>query len=888
MKYLKVSIAVVFLCMLFPVMAYGQESEETISELGSIEEFQEWISSDAVPYSTLSFVRRVGRIVGVDRVSYFSMMKINGELAYCIEPNVYAATGQEYTVDWGKISEKQKQQLFRITNVGYGNFGHDGDEWFIATQLAIWRALGITHLSAQTMDKEPWDVSSEIAEIEWMANNFEKSASFSGQTLKMDLGIPKTITDTNGVLSQFEVNSVQGVEITQNQNQLTLTITSMNYQKSISDSKGLKTGGLVYVYPEKQAVYMVHRSAEPVSYELNLSLNTGNLIIYKQDELGNSALGRHVFEIRNQENELVEINGSNELVAENGKIELMNELPKGRYTLKEIRTVYPYELSDQVIEFEIETDQENEITFVNEFQNVSLRILKKDKSSLKLLDGAEFVVSLMQDDKWVDIVQKEAEDGMLELNDLKYGQKVKVCEVKAPAGYEISEPACQIVEMKPEENQILEIEFLNDLRQIDLHILKRDAETKELLKGAEFEISTHVQDDLWNVIKTGITDQQGLLVEGLDYGQEIKVCEIKAPEGYKLSEQPCQIIQLETEKESIEVEFENELRDIYLRIVKADEDTKELLNGVEFRIQSQSDEQLKKTGEQKLLLPESWQKKAVTLYADKEKTVSLGRFDVDEHGQIDVSHINTFGEVIVFDEEENELVRELKDMDGIIEVGPFEYGQTVEVCEVFPHEGYELPEQPCQSIHMTSESEIMEIVLTNKRKEIDVMLYKVETGDLSNRLNDAMFSITKTSKQTKSVEVINGLTGRLWIDTKDESGMPVSIPVQIYKDEACTELYKEILSDDQGELIVECEEGDYYVRIQDEVKHYRVSMGGIDLGTFKYGDIVSVCEVAAPAGFHLREECEQFEIKTENHQLEILFDNERIKMYDEVPKMGLD
>lgn len=862
------------LCLLCFVLCFFMIpvcAEEEISEIGPVEDFQEWVNAETSTFSTLNFVRRVGRIVGVEKVSFFSLMTIDGQLAYCIEPSIYAATGQEYTIDWGKISEETKQRLFRLTNVGYGNFGHDGDEWFIATQLAIWRAMGIYHLSAQTMDKQPWDVSWQVAEIERMADAFGETASFSGQTLSLDLGVPETVMDHHGILSQFQIESVNGVEIVQNQNELTITIQSMNHEHQISGSKGLTTGGLVFVHPGKQSVYMVHPASAPISYDLKLKLNTGTLIVNKQDEFHQKASKTHGFELRHENGEVFTVNDSSLLQCTDGQMRI-EQVPAGTYELKEVQTEYPYVISDELKTVHVETDQITEVSFINELQHVTLIIAKKDRQTLELLEGAVF--SVLVDGK--EVLRKEAKQGRLELNDFKYGQTIQVCEVKAPRGYQIDKQPCQTITLTPDEKKSAELVFLNDPREIQLRIVKKDSSTKELLDGAQFSISVQ-EDDVWKEVSSSE------LIQTFEYGRKVKVCEVKAPEGYQLSSDPCQIIEMVSEEDEIIMTFENDLRSIDLKIIKKDEETLEPLSGVLFSISVLKDEKwedlfVKHTGETMFQLDESWPNKEVTIYANQEKTISLGTFMISDEGILDVSSLKTSGTIYLEDDEQHSIELYL-DNAGELTVPDLAYGDAVQVCEVKPKEGYEMPEHPCTTVQINAKDDVQKLILTNRLRSIEVMLYKVETGHEDHRLNDALFQITKTSTHSRSSEITFGLTGRIMIQTTE--------PVQIYRDEACTDVLMEVIPDADGEVIAECEEDEVFLKINHEITHLRVAEGGIDVGSLKYGDVLSVCEVSPPTGFVHDQTCRSYEVKSETDQMDILFDNERIVVH-EVPPMGLD
>jgi hypothetical protein len=200
-------------------------------------------------------------------------MEIDGILVYCLDPTIFAGTGKDYQISWDTIDEATKQKLFRITNVGYGYPGHTDDRWFIATQLAVWEVMGFDSYYAMTFENEVLDLSWEIAEIKRLSKTFGGSASFSGQTLELDLNESHTLCDEHGVLSHFQVSDVEGVDIQQNGNEITITIVDRQHQKTLSDAKGVTTGGLVYVYPGMQSLYMVHRSEVPYSYQLNLKFS---------------------------------------------------------------------------------------------------------------------------------------------------------------------------------------------------------------------------------------------------------------------------------------------------------------------------------------------------------------------------------------------------------------------------------------------------------------------------------------------------------------------------------------------------------------------------------------------------------------------------------------
>lgn len=877
------------LCLSLLVMfTFAQaEIEEEIVELGTVEEFSERINSEISSFSTLDFVRRVGRIQGTSSTMYFSIMEIDGILVYCIQPGIYAGTGKEYTVNYDLLDEQMKQKLFRITNVGYQNAGHEEDKWFVATQLAIWRALGFTQYSAKTMNGEVWDVSEEVAEIERMADSFGNSASFTGQTLNVDKGVPITVEDTHGVISGFEILSEDGLIVEQDGNRLTLTMTGTHKEKKIAGSKGLKTGGLVYARQGNQSVYMVTRTSEPVSYELKLKLKMGDVKVSKINEHGELAMGKHQFELLDEQGKQMEINGENTFTIENGMLEIRNQIPKGTYILKEVSTVYPYQLSKQEVMFEIDSETLNEVEFVNEFVETELTVVKKDEVTQQLLDGAEFTVSVLQlDGTWKIRTKGTAKNGEMKVSGLKYGDTIKVCEVKAPLGYLISEANCQIVKMLPAEQEGIELEFTNRRNQIPLQIVKKDKETKELLSGAMFSIQVLDEQGKWNEMLQLETNQGYTEEIMVNEGEKIQVCEIKAPQGYKLAENGCQEIVVQSvNKEKILMEFENEVRRLSLKIVKKDKQTHELLNNAIFEIQSfdqksQSYKQgiLLKTGGTFIYAGRKLAGQVVKVTADQGRNVILKECIVDDLGMIDVSEFGGLETVYVDDAAGNILELQAKKQDGMIEINDLEYGQRISVCEVMAPQGYQRQEK-CQEIEMISEKDEIELEFENALRQIEIQIYKIDSED-KHLLNDAYF----ICNQENGTDVY-GMTGRFLYQHR----ALIPVEFEVFADEACTELLFQGKTDETGEFIGECTDEEVYVRTigQTEIERIQILPGGFSLGKLNYGDHLTVCEIIAPSGYQLQNECHQIEVNSNEDVMKIMIENKRIQNYEEVPSMGL-
>ena len=161
---------------------------------------------------------------------HWSLYEIDGEVAYCIEPNIPEGTiyQQGNWSDTG-LSDAIKERILLIAYYGYTYPGHQSLQYRAATQGLIWDTIigNGTHTSFSTERYNagtPFNVSSEEAEIERLIANHYAKPSFNGGNYTLQVGQSITLHDNNGVLDNYSV-SVSGATYSVNGNDLTLTPT---------------------------------------------------------------------------------------------------------------------------------------------------------------------------------------------------------------------------------------------------------------------------------------------------------------------------------------------------------------------------------------------------------------------------------------------------------------------------------------------------------------------------------------------------------------------------------------------------------------------------------------------------------------------------------------
>ena len=264
----------------------------------------------------------------------------------------------------------------------------------------------------------------------------------------------------------------------------------------------------------------------------------------------------------------------------NGNI-LISNLKPGSYVITEVKAPDGYMLSTKPQTIQIGTTGETITVNFTNYKKGGLLIHKYDADNKALLAGATFKVE--RSDGTVvgnaDGLYTTDESGMILIPDLDKGSYV-VTEIKAPEGYALSENPSQTIQV--DADKIYTVDFYNQ-KKGGLLIRKFDADNKELLAGATFKIERSDGTVVGTSNGLYTTDESGAIsLPELPKGTYI-ITEIKAPEGYALSENPSQTIQVDTDK-IYTVDFYNQKKGGLL-IRKFDADNKELLAGATFKIE---------------------------------------------------------------------------------------------------------------------------------------------------------------------------------------------------------------------------------------------------------------------------------------------------------------
>ena len=285
---------------------YSEDPTDIITELGT--------SYDVFPQTKPKMLlkaggtSRLGERMGMIYINnqfgydYLTYLYVGDKTVFCIEPMQLFVEDMEYTENytkWDDLSESQRQAIWEINYYGYSYPGHQTDAYYIATQLMIWEVVDQWYDPYYTDGTTPYDISAEVNEIKSLRSNPQGRPSFNNTTIKTGLNMPKTITDTKGVLSNYNIHSGNGVELSASGNDLTVTLTSENFDKSLTFSNKYEARdvNIIYGAPGSQnTIYLATRIDPTGSFKLNFELLYADIEVEKKDkETGSTPQGDATF-----------------------------------------------------------------------------------------------------------------------------------------------------------------------------------------------------------------------------------------------------------------------------------------------------------------------------------------------------------------------------------------------------------------------------------------------------------------------------------------------------------------------------------------------------------------------------------------------------------------
>ena len=321
---------------------------------------------------------------------------------FCAEHGVDSPTGTIETGEHSIPTDQKMREACKIAYFGwynkYGDYVIDGGIMsgsmkerkmnYVFTQQMIWEILGQSNATFKDSSIQSQYISFK-AEINEKIANMKKQPSFVYETITVDVGETKTITDSNNVLKDYVSfdKTVDGIRISHTKGQNTLTITvdenctketykitesTMKEWGIIKEETADKDTTVFFTFREgvQNQLYALNYN-DPVTMLLDLKIDQyGRLELSKLNTNGDLVDGA-VFNVKNSSgfNQDVEVT--------NGKI-VLEKLKKGTYYIKEKSSPDGYLLNTETYSVEVKSNQTAQKAVVNDEPTGEITITKID------------------------------------------------------------------------------------------------------------------------------------------------------------------------------------------------------------------------------------------------------------------------------------------------------------------------------------------------------------------------------------------------------------------------------------------------------------------------------------------------------------------------------
>ena len=558
---------------------------------------------------------------------------VDGALAYCIQPGVRSDDSSNYVQGssgcWYNLPASVQSGIALALACGYPSaeygtaYGDSnssdiiGAEKWAATQAVIWDLICEYR---SPYDYRSWGSSpfyncvdtsryptfalwySEIVDAMQSATDIPSFAATSSrwcdtiELVKDTSGnYSASVTDTNGVLSDFNFasNSGNGITFSQRGNTLTITATP-EAAKGLTSEKTYSAIGSAYGIDPDEAVLCWYDSTgkyqslasytgtglDPVrayiKIKATMTEDKGSLTINKVDADTGKALAGVTYRLFDSAgNKITDVTTGTDGMA------VFSDLPLGSYTYQEISAPEGYVVDDTKYPITITASAlDITATRTNALGKASVEISKVDADSNTPLQNAGF---RLYDASGSQVAEGYTDaNGKLTFADLKLGSYT--CkEFQAPTGYELDDTAFSVV--LNQNGKILKVTRENKLITGSIEILKVDADTKKPLAGVVYRLF----DADGNKIADGTTDANGKVTFDTLKPGKYSYREIRTVDGYQLDDTKYDF-SLTSENLNVKVTRENKPVKGCLTVRKVDV-TGSPLTGAELLLETSADGQ---------------------------------------------------------------------------------------------------------------------------------------------------------------------------------------------------------------------------------------------------------------------------------------------------------
>ncbi len=325
----------------------------------------------------------------------FRIIYANGEVAFCVEPEIIRGNGDGYTIS--DFSHDQREIFSRIIYHGYDNTAKTGKD-YVVTQSVLWDYIASIRddLSINgSWGFEGIDYQYEKDQTWAKVNSHDVMASFQNSTVNLKTNESIILTDHNGAISQTAIINNGGLDVQVHGNQVTIAAkasspenTSITFKKYGNIASDSSSTPILYSHPTQQDI-ISGGNPNPVSFSLNVHVeHKGTLKIGKQNEETQSMVSGTIFELSKNS----DMSGATQYTTgENGYTSAV-ELDAGTYYYREKFVPSPLIVEPMIREVTIKAGQNSEVIAKNQVAKGQIVLEKRDSENNELLKDAQYTV----------------------------------------------------------------------------------------------------------------------------------------------------------------------------------------------------------------------------------------------------------------------------------------------------------------------------------------------------------------------------------------------------------------------------------------------------------------------------------------------------------------
>lgn len=458
-------------------------------------------------------------------------------MEYAVSFNGNSVKGQELrnVSAWSSLSQAAQTGIIRATLYGYPNntFGVSKKAAYAATQLVIWEYQVGYRTSATSSNTQFTSYINRNSDVKTAYDALLKKIAdhatrpnFGASTIDLKgLGSSNavTLTDKNGVLSEFTVKSPNSnIVVSQSGNNLkvyaknsftgevTLTATKKATSGTSNNALALTGAGQVLWYGTLD---------DPVTLSIKVKISAGSMKLVKTSEDGKVS------------NVTMHISGNNVekdvKTGSNGTV-LVENLISGKYTVTEKVNGYYEPQSAQTVT--IVPGQTTTVTFNNTLKRGSLSVIKTSEDGFN--EGHRFHLTGTSDSGLaVDTYAETDSTGKAVFDNVLIGSNYVLEEVDTGIQYVIPDSQTVSVAWK----NVTAADFENRLKKFTLSVRKYDSETDAAQGDGTLENAVYGIYKADELVDTYATDKNGAFTTK-EYicGDDWTLKEISPSEGYLL------------------------------------------------------------------------------------------------------------------------------------------------------------------------------------------------------------------------------------------------------------------------------------------------------------------------------------------------------------------